>query len=64
MRGANENYAQHHRVGTSLEVCFAEMFLRNPPVRILALEDLASRFIATVEVRRGGRICFGAEVWW
>jgi hypothetical protein len=33
-------------------VCFAETFLRNPPVRILALDDLAGRSIATVEVRR------------
>jgi hypothetical protein len=39
-------------LGTSLEVCFAETFLRNPPVRILALDDLAGRSIATVEVRR------------
>jgi hypothetical protein len=38
--------------GTTLEVCFAETFLRNPPVRILALDDLAGRSIATVEVRR------------
>jgi hypothetical protein len=38
--------------GTTLEVCFAETFLRNPPVRILALDDLAARSIATVEVRR------------
>ena len=37
--------------GTTLEVCFAETFLRNPPVRILALDDLAGRSIATVEVR-------------
>ncbi len=39
-------------LGTTLEVCFAETFLRNPPVRILALDDLAGRSIATVEVRR------------
>ena len=38
--------------GTTVEVCFAETFLRNPPVRILALDDLAGRSIATVEVRR------------
>src|ERR1051325_1697103 len=43
-------------LGTTLEVCFAETFLRNPPVRILALEDLASRSIATVEVRRDLRL--------
>ena len=39
-------------LGTTPEVCFAETFLRNPPVRILALDDLAVRSIATVEVRR------------
>lgn len=38
--------------GTTIEVCFSETFLRNPPVRILALDDLAERSIATVEVRR------------
>jgi hypothetical protein len=37
-------------------VCFAETFLRNPPVRILALDDLAGRSIATVEVRRDLRL--------
>jgi len=37
--------------GTTLDVCFAETFLRNPPVRILALDDLAGRSVATVEVR-------------
>ena len=42
--------------GTTLEVCFAETFLRNPPVRILALEDLVSRSRATVEVRRDLRL--------
>ena len=42
--------------GTTLEVCFAETFLRNPPVRILALDDLAGRSIATVEVRRHLRL--------
>ena len=42
--------------GTTLEVCFAETFLRNPPVRILALDDLAGRSVATVEVRRGLRL--------
>ena len=39
-------------LGTTIEVCFAETFLRNPPVRILALDDLAERSILTVEVRR------------
>ena len=38
--------------GTTLEVCFAETFLRNPPIRILALDDLAGRSVATLEVRR------------
>jgi hypothetical protein len=42
--------------GTTIDMCFAETFLRNPPVRILALEDLASRVVATVEVRRELRI--------
>src|SRR5262249_12430297 len=42
--------------GTTLEVCFAETFLRNPPVRILALDDLAGRSVATVEVRRDLRL--------
>jgi hypothetical protein len=37
-------------------VCFAETFLRNPPVRILALDDLAGCSIATVEVRRDLRL--------
>ena len=43
-------------LGTTLEVCFAETFLRNPPVRILALCDLAERSIATIEVRRELRL--------
>jgi len=38
--------------GTTVEVCFAETFLRNPPVRILGFDDLARRSIATVEVLR------------
>lgn len=42
--------------GTTVAVCFAEMFLRNPSVRILALDDLAGRSIATVEVRRDLRL--------
>jgi hypothetical protein len=42
--------------GTTIEVCFAETFLRNPPVRILALDDLAGRAIATVKVRQGLRL--------
>ena len=42
--------------GTTLEVCFAETFLRNPPVKILALDDLAGRSVATVEVRRDLRL--------
>jgi len=43
-------------LGTTLAVCFAETFLRNPPVRILALDDLAGRSIATAEVRRDLRL--------
>src|SRR5271154_6138670 len=39
-------------IGTNLEVSFAETFLRNPPVRILALDDLSAHNIATVEVLR------------
>jgi hypothetical protein len=42
--------------GTTIEVCFAETFLRNPPVRILALDDLAGRSVAAVEVRRELRL--------
>jgi hypothetical protein len=37
-------------LGTGIDVCFAETFLRNPPVRILGLDDLAARSIATIEV--------------
>jgi hypothetical protein len=43
-------------LGTTIDVCFAETFLRNPPVRIVGLEDLATRSIATVEVRRELRL--------
>ena len=43
-------------LGTTIEVCFAETLLRNPPVRILALDDLAGSSIATVEVRRDLRL--------
>jgi hypothetical protein len=42
--------------GTTIAVCFAETFLRNPPVRILALDDLSARSIATVELRRDLRL--------
>jgi RES domain len=42
--------------GTTIEACFAETFLRNPPVRILALDDLTARAIATVKVRRDLRL--------
>ena len=38
--------------GANPEVCFAETFLRNPPVRILTLDDLADRSVSTLEVRR------------
>lgn len=37
-------------LGASLGVCFAETFLRNPPVRILGLKDLESRSLSTIEV--------------
>lgn len=43
-------------LGTNEEVCFAETFLRNPPVRILSLEDLADRSIATLEVQKELRL--------
>ena len=43
-------------LGNNEEVCFAETFLRNPPVRILSLDDLADRFIATLEVRKELRL--------
>jgi hypothetical protein len=43
-------------LATTLDVCFAETFLRNPPVRILSLEDLEGRSIASVEVRRELRL--------
>ena len=43
-------------LATAVEICFAETFLRNPPVRILSLEDLAERSIATVDVRRELRL--------
>jgi hypothetical protein len=43
-------------LATTVEVCFAETFLRNPPVRILSLDDLEERSIATVEVRRELRL--------
>jgi|HubBroStandDraft_1064217.scaffolds.fasta_scaffold00516_7 hypothetical protein len=39
-------------LGTTIEVCFAETFLRNPPVRILALEDLELRSVAAIETAR------------
>jgi hypothetical protein len=42
--------------GTTTEVCFAETFLRNPPVGILAFDDLAARAVATVELRRELRL--------
>jgi hypothetical protein len=43
-------------LGTSIDVCFAETFLRNPPVRILGLDDLAARSIATIEVQHELRL--------
>src|SRR5258708_16437804 len=43
-------------LGTTLEACFAETFLRNPPVRLLSLEDLQVRSIATVRLERAVRL--------
>lgn len=43
-------------LGTTLEACFAETFLRNPPVRILSLEDLGARCVTTFEVLRPVRL--------
>jgi hypothetical protein len=43
-------------LATAIETCFAETFLRNPPVRILSLEDLGGRSIAAIEVRRELRL--------
>ena len=43
-------------LGTTIDVCFAETFLRNPPVRILGIDDLAARSIAAIEVRRKLRL--------
>src|SRR5258707_831126 len=43
-------------LGTTIEACFAETFLRNPPVRILSLADLADRSIASIELLRELRI--------
>jgi len=43
-------------LGTTVDVSFAETFLRNPPVRILGFDDLAARSVATVEVRRELRL--------
>src|SRR6266700_1413028 len=43
-------------LGTTIEACFAETFLRDPPVRILSLADLAGRSIAIIELLRELRI--------
>lgn len=43
-------------LGATIDVCFAETFLRNPPVRILALEDLDHRAVATIETARDLRL--------
>jgi len=43
-------------LGNTIEACFAETFLRHPPIRILALGDLGDRSLATVEVRRDLRV--------
>ena len=42
--------------GSTEAVCFAETFLRNPPVRILGLDDLAMRSMATIVVRQELRL--------
>jgi hypothetical protein len=42
--------------GSTLQACFAETFLRNPPVRILTVRDLANRSLATFELRRPVRL--------
>jgi RES domain len=39
-------------LGTSPASCFAETFLRNPPVRLLSLADLSRRGLARVRVTR------------
>ncbi|MGI8989330.1 MAG: RES family NAD+ phosphorylase [Bryobacteraceae bacterium] len=43
-------------LGTTIQACFAETFLRNPPVRLLTIADLAARRIATIAARRELRI--------
>jgi hypothetical protein len=43
-------------LANTIDVSFAETFLRNPPVRILGLDDLAARSVATVEVQRAARL--------
>ena len=43
-------------LGASAEACFAETFLREPPVRVLDLADLGKRALATIEVRRDLRM--------
>jgi hypothetical protein len=43
-------------LANTIDVSFAETFLRNPPVRILGLDDLAARSVATVEVQRAMRL--------
>lgn len=43
-------------LGTTIDICFAETFLRNPPVRILSLADLESRAVATIRTRRDLRL--------
>jgi hypothetical protein len=42
--------------GMTVEVCFAETFLRNPPVGILSLDDLSVRLVTTVESVRDLRL--------
>jgi hypothetical protein len=39
-------------LGRTVEACFAEVFLRNPPVRILGLADLHARHATPIVTRR------------
>ena len=50
-------------LGTTIDVCFAETFLKNPPGLILALEDLANRSIAVIETTRDLRLVTVSQAW-
>jgi len=61
MPGVNrfDDPAERFRVcylGTTIDICFAETFLRNQPVRILAFEDLELRSVAAIEITRDLRL--------